>query len=642
MDRIIKVDNLKISGTGSLIIPIGSNSNRPATPEHGSIRYNTDISDVEIYNGSWESISLVNPDLITNIKDYGALGDGVADDTTAFINAITAAQSLTGQVFFPKGKYRINTGNIELQNITLLGCSVIEKGIPYNNDGSVILLTGTTNSPFILGRGVTIEGLNFFYPNQTEDNVTPIVYPPLFLGAEFCTNNTIANCTIVNSYHGFKFEGITGDIRINNCRIYCVDRVFWFTCGAPDIIRLTDNGFYWGPYEDVTNVGPTYRLRTHTATYGEFIRVDVAGSDWDSIDGLTTSNNIIFGYRYGIRVLSGSLDVGTINGNFLDACPTALSIEGSSTINGCQFNNNTFYSYKFGDSAANYNTINIVNNTSDGSLQMVGNTFEYSQGSFIWNNDDGLTKITLVGNKFSNWGTSSTFDSYYAMVLVGPNLYGSITGNQFYGLTSSNLENGIFINNVANLVISSNQFHNCYVPIRTIQTGGILHVFNNTGSSTIYTKSFINESTSPALIYESNNFWDKSSDYGYLDNFIVFGQTTDDTQTELFQELTVDRIYIQLNSTRMFTILVSARNTETGEGAGYKISGAIRRDILASSTTLVGIPVIETWEDAGAATWDATVIADSTNGSLNVMVTGEDSKTINWKAKIQFIDSFSV
>jgi hypothetical protein len=47
-------------------------------------------------------------DLFHNIKDYGAVGNGAADDTAAFNAAIAAAGVDGGAVFFPAGVYLIN------------------------------------------------------------------------------------------------------------------------------------------------------------------------------------------------------------------------------------------------------------------------------------------------------------------------------------------------------------------------------------------------------------------------------------------------------------------------------------------------------------------------------------------------------
>lgn len=60
-----------------------------------------------------------------SVKDipYGAIGDGVTDDTSAIQAAIRAAEALGGgHVFFPRGAYRI-TGNLTVlgQYVTLVG-----------------------------------------------------------------------------------------------------------------------------------------------------------------------------------------------------------------------------------------------------------------------------------------------------------------------------------------------------------------------------------------------------------------------------------------------------------------------------------------------------------------------------------------
>src|SRR5258705_532852 len=51
-------------------------------------------------------------ELVFNVKDYGALGDGVADDT-AEITAAIAASTFGGIVYFPPGTYMVSS-TIEL------------------------------------------------------------------------------------------------------------------------------------------------------------------------------------------------------------------------------------------------------------------------------------------------------------------------------------------------------------------------------------------------------------------------------------------------------------------------------------------------------------------------------------------------
>lgn len=42
-----------------------------------------------------------------DVRDFGAKGDGQADDTSAIQNALDAAAATGDVVFFPRGEYRI-------------------------------------------------------------------------------------------------------------------------------------------------------------------------------------------------------------------------------------------------------------------------------------------------------------------------------------------------------------------------------------------------------------------------------------------------------------------------------------------------------------------------------------------------------
>ena len=60
-------------------------------------------------------------EIITNVKSYGVIGDGIIDDTQAIQNAInTVYENGLLELHFPKGLYRV-TSTIETKNITLIG-----------------------------------------------------------------------------------------------------------------------------------------------------------------------------------------------------------------------------------------------------------------------------------------------------------------------------------------------------------------------------------------------------------------------------------------------------------------------------------------------------------------------------------------
>jgi len=59
-------------------------------------------------------------DSIVNVKDYGAAGDGVADDTTAVQAALNAVLA-NGSVYFPSGTYLLNPIQITKSNVSIFG-----------------------------------------------------------------------------------------------------------------------------------------------------------------------------------------------------------------------------------------------------------------------------------------------------------------------------------------------------------------------------------------------------------------------------------------------------------------------------------------------------------------------------------------
>lgn len=93
---------------------------------------------------------------VVNVRDYGAIGDGVADDTAAIQAAINATNNL-GTVFFPKGTYKI-TDTLDIiyndvwQAVNLLGAGVASK----------IDWRGGNGKPMIHTRGPGTNGSGFY------------------------------------------------------------------------------------------------------------------------------------------------------------------------------------------------------------------------------------------------------------------------------------------------------------------------------------------------------------------------------------------------------------------------------------------------------------------------------------------------
>lgn len=102
-------------------------------------------STVVAINENYDKLIILNT-VAVNVKTYGALGNGVADDTLAIQSAIDAVNiSGGGVVFFPQGTY-LSTGTINLKSNTNL------KGVGL---ASIIKLGGNISDTLTNGRFIT-------------------------------------------------------------------------------------------------------------------------------------------------------------------------------------------------------------------------------------------------------------------------------------------------------------------------------------------------------------------------------------------------------------------------------------------------------------------------------------------------------
>src|SRR5450631_3918885 len=108
------------------------------------------------------SISAVANNTFINIKNYGAVGDGVTDDATSIQNAINHANSLGGgTIFFPSGTYIIGTTILMYSSIKLIGDGIAN---PIGTAATTIKAKTNLNSDMFntqQSSGMTFENLAF-------------------------------------------------------------------------------------------------------------------------------------------------------------------------------------------------------------------------------------------------------------------------------------------------------------------------------------------------------------------------------------------------------------------------------------------------------------------------------------------------
>lgn len=154
-----------------------------------------------------DNMYMIGRQAYQNILDFGAVGDGVHDDTAALQAAINVASTKNG-VFIPNGNFLITTPIIIPNNLTILGAGVLAN-ILYKGSSPFVTIDGGTGIHFksfkvTLYTDTTLFVVSNAFRNSW-DNVT--------VCGEHLSTNPKPN------QRGFFFTANAGDNRIINCDI---------------------------------------------------------------------------------------------------------------------------------------------------------------------------------------------------------------------------------------------------------------------------------------------------------------------------------------------------------------------------------------------------------------------------------------
>lgn len=165
---------------------------------------------------------------IKDVTGFGAVGDGITDDTTAFRDAVSDLPSTGGIILVPPGTYRITD---------TIGLTYTEPpGVFYKND--VAFIGFGDCSKIIFTTSLSKWMFNLGYVSQVASRV--YVANLRFDGGGYATNNaidsyktsgvTIYNCSFENLGYALGVLD-TEDILINNCRFVACSRAVSPTTG---------------------------------------------------------------------------------------------------------------------------------------------------------------------------------------------------------------------------------------------------------------------------------------------------------------------------------------------------------------------------------------------------------------------------
>ncbi len=256
------------------------------------------------------------------VREFGAVADGVADDTGAIQRAIDGAAEKGGTVYLPPGRYRV-AGSLQLKpGVTLKGASTAPMSITPLT-GTILLATGgrdDENAPalFEMTNATTVTGITVFYPEQKVDDIHPYSWTCHMQGFD----TTLENVTFINSYNGIKV-GPEPNVRHRiRSVVGCVLRRGLFVDNCTDIGRVENVQFHCHWWSDAVTGGDGEKVMNYmVANLEAFV---FGRTDWEY-----ATNNFVFPAKYGWRFIK--TDAGMCNGQFTangaDACETSVQVD---------------------------------------------------------------------------------------------------------------------------------------------------------------------------------------------------------------------------------------------------------------------------------------------------------------------------
>jgi hypothetical protein len=330
-----------------------------------------------------------------SVKDFGAVGDGLTDDTTAITNAIAAVAgggsgtSLGGSVYFPNGTYA-HTGITHLPGVQL-----------YGDKNTTLKYTGTSvgiTTPAV-GGYFQIEGLHLLTTTGAIQYRIQGTSSQLEMTDVLIEGGSLAGVIMNNTANNAHFLGCT----FTNCGSAGVPESAGLVCtanansvGLVNCIFESNNG--WGIFSNVPSRGWTISASLIEGnTLGGILLQGINGINISGcyFENLSSGTYQIFITNTGAVVNTGVSIVGNIFG-----CATSFDCLNLQFITGLTVTSNEFRASRYGIDISGGNTSYTIANNA------------LSTGTAIaYNGVAGLNQdvITDIGQTYNLGNSSGTF-----------------------------------------------------------------------------------------------------------------------------------------------------------------------------------------------------------------------------------------
>jgi hypothetical protein len=366
---------------------------------------------------------------ISSVMDWGAVGNGTANDSDAIQNAI---DNSNGWVFFPTGQYRVTkTLYVRKDNLVLIGPGSRNADIRIDHNGNGIVfepINAGISNVFLTNCG--IKDISVSRPGT-------ITTPADNIWIRQCSSFTARGVSSLNGSTCFRFTG--GQLNsLLQCRAFV---------GNTSIIPQVDNGLVI--FEKATLSGGSYQP-CYTTTIDDFIGsasgVLSYGIKVKSIDGLNFSNSYM---AYCEVALIGIIreDVNTA-ASAINLTNLYLDCTGGTggTPSGI-FCNHAIGATQYGVAGMQVSNCVISNNIDTGSFNSL---VQFAKRA---------ANVNFSNCYFANSGSPWAVQLYDAAFGSRSGKY-VFTGNTFFNLSGATGGGALYANDVDVLILTGNTFAN--------------------------------------------------------------------------------------------------------------------------------------------------------------------------------------
>jgi len=423
-----------------------------------------------------------------SVKDFGAVGNGVTDDTAAIQKAADSLAPYGGTVLIPNGMKCLIDNNLTVpSNITIKGPHTFVGSpqdnalAPYNDMGGALIINSTKT--ITLKGGAGISGLLIYRKGM----VFPAPDASAFAGTAITADDddvTVERSMILGFSKAFYSFGNQRP-RMEYVYMDCINGIEIGSCYD---IAYVSNCHAW-PFASIAQVGATI-IRSGVAFY--FYDV----GDWSKL-----TNCFSWGYSRGIRIVNCS-SVTVLNcgfDNWTDGTPLntnsiGIELQGNcydTRLIGCQTAAQDVAGIFINLASDNFVTIdghNCWGNSDHGILLYSGNVSVINSGyrdiTHVLSVTNSDSRVQIMGNWF--WNISQVVNASVLNVStwIGQNNFGNFGGIA----TSENVKCGSVASSAAILLPNSG---NVFYVNGTTNFGTLQHGWHGRTVTLIFTGELI-------------------------------------------------------------------------------------------------------------------------------------------------------